>query len=405
MAENTKAKSSKPKTSTKKLADKFFGKYPGQFDIEIVSSEGSSITDSIGKKYIDFLGGWNVGNVGWGNKEIEKAIKNFSGPNYVHPSFLYKPWAELAEKLAEITPGKLQVCYRATGGSEAVEAALQIAMLYTGRHKFVSIEGSYHGNTIGSLSVGASDNEKQFKNLMSGCYKINPPLDKKALGKVETLLKKRDIAAFIMEPIICNLGVMVPEQQFMKGLRKLCSKYGTLLIMDEVATGFGRTGKMFGIEHFDVEPDIMCFSKGISGGYAGIGAAITTPKIAKAIEEDFKFFSTYGWHPLSVEATMAYLNYIEKHKAELLDNVMEVSQLFETRLNQMQFKHGHDLNIKGLAIGLKLHDADYAKKVQEKCFKSGLIIRAEGESLAMFPALNISKKTVWEGLEILEDCL
>jgi len=241
--------------------------------------------------------GWGVGNLGWGNTAIRAAARKFDGPDYFHPDYLYRPWVQLAQMLARITPGKLAVSYRTTGGTESVEGALQIAMAYTGRGKFVSIEDRYHGNSIATMSIGASDNRQTFNNLLPNCYKIEPPLDHKALGKVETLRKKRDVAAFIMEPIICNLGALMPEDEFVSGVRNLCTRYGTLFIADEVATGFGRTGKLFACEHFDVEPDVLCMAKAITGGYSGLGAVITTSKIANAVKEDFSLYSKYGWHP------------------------------------------------------------------------------------------------------------
>src|SRR5687768_12249966 len=193
----------------------------------VANSADSYLTDARGRNYIDFMMGRCVRNLRWGNTEIRAAAQKFDGPDYVHPDYLYRPWVQLAEMLARITPGKLAVSYRATGGTEAVEGALQIAMAYTGRGKFVSIEDSYHGNSIATMSIGASDNRETFKNLLPNCHKIEPPLDHKALSKVETLLKKRDVAAFIMEPIICNLGAVVPDDDFVRGVRKLCTRYGT----------------------------------------------------------------------------------------------------------------------------------------------------------------------------------
>src|ERR1043165_6385444 len=253
--------------------NKYFGRQGEPKGFIVGNSADSYLTDTRGRTYIAF-------NLGWGNTEIRAAAKKFDGRDYVHPDYLYRPWAQLAEMLARITPGKLAVSYRTTGGTESVEGALQIAMAYTGRGKFVSIEDSYHGNSIATMSIGASDNRETFKNLLPNCHKIEPPLDHKALSKVETLLKRRDVAAFIMEPIICNLGAVVPEIEFVRGVRKLCTRYGTLFIADEVATGFGRAGKRFGCEHFDLEPDILCMAKAITGGYAGLGAVITTAKVA-----------------------------------------------------------------------------------------------------------------------------
>lgn len=200
-------------------------------DVLVRRSEGSFIFDSWGTKYIDFLMGWCVGKFGWGNQIVKASIRRNRAPDYVYPMYRYGAWGELAELLARMTPGKLKTSFRATGGSEAVDIALQIAMASTRRTKFVSIEGSYHGNTIGAASVGASESRSPFGNRLPGCYKIGPPLDSTAAGKVERRLKKRDVAAFIMEPIICILGVLVPEKEFMTTVARLCWQYGTLLIM------------------------------------------------------------------------------------------------------------------------------------------------------------------------------
>lgn len=373
-------------------------------DIEIIGSWDSHLVTANGREYIDFLMGWCVGNSGWGNKEIKKSISRFAGPAYVYPYLLYRPWTELAELLVAITPGKLKKCFRTTGGTESIEAAMQIAMCYTGRYKFISIEGSYHGNSIGALSIGASESRKQFKNLLPNCFKVETPLDAKALKKIESRLKKKDIAAFIMEPIICNLGVFIPSPDFMQTLAALCKKYGTLLVMDEVATGFGRTGKLFASEHFELEPDILCLSKAITGGYAGLGATLTTEEIAQEIKGKFSFYSTYGWHPLSVETAIANIQYILKHKKDLLDHVATMSYFFRTRLNQMKFRGSIKINVIGLAIAVEMQ-SEYASRIQDKCKKKGLLLGADENGLTLFPSLNIEEKTAQKGLDILEMCL
>lgn len=386
------------------LDKKHFGR-ESSTDIEITGSRESFLYDANGKEYIDFLSGWCVGNIGWGNEAIKKAICNFDGPTYVHPSFLYRPWAELAELIASIAPGDLTKVYRTTGGSESVEAALLMAICYTGRYRFISVEDSYHGNTMGALCIGASENRELYPHLPKGFYKIKKPLDDKALDKIERRLQNKDIAAFVMEPVICNLGVTVPSQSFMKGLEKLCRKYGTLLVMDEVATGFGRTGKLFATGHYGIEPDILTLGKAISGGYAGLGAVVTTEKIAKKIQGKFSFYSTYGWHPLSVEAALANIRYIIANKESLLDNVATMSNLFRLRLDSMKFRYKAEISIKGLAISIDTGKASYAKKVQEKCMQAGLIFNADNTRLTIFPPLNIERKIAEKGLDILESSL
>jgi 4-aminobutyrate aminotransferase-like enzyme len=384
---------------------KYCGRDKPAFPLEIVKSKDGYLYNRDRKKYVDFLSGWCVGNIGWGNREIKNAIRNYKGPDYIYPNFLYRPWTELAEVLAEITPGKLKKSYRATGGTESVETALQIAIAYTGRDKIMSVEGCYHGNSIATLSLGSAENKDSFGNMIHNFYRVNLPLDDSAADKVETRLKNRDIAAFIMEPVICNLGVYIPEKGFMKRLRELCSEYGTLLIIDEVATGFGRTGKMFACQHFDIEPDILCMAKAMSGGYAAIGATITTEKISLMVEGKVTLYSTYGWHPLSVAATLANLRYLRKHEGELLENVHEINAYFISRLLKMNFRQPVNINAMGMAIGVDVGDSKYATKLMLKCLKKGLILSMEENCLTMFPPLSIDRKTAKRGLDILEDCL
>jgi 4-aminobutyrate aminotransferase-like enzyme len=384
---------------------KYFGREGEPKDVIVGDSSDSFLTDARGRRYIDFMMGWCVGNLGWGNTEIRAATQKFDGPDYVHPDYLYRPWAQLAEMLARITPGNLEVSYRTTGGTESVEGALQIAMAYTGRAKFVSIEDSYHGNSIGTMSIGASDNRKKFKNLLPNCHKIGQPLDRRAVGKVETLLKKRDVAAFIMEPVICNLGAVVPADEFVRGVRELCSRYGTLFIADEVATGFGRTGKLFACEHFDLEPDVLCMAKAITGGYGGMGAVITTPRIAKAIKDDFSLYSTYGWQPRAVAAALANLRYLARHRNKLLRNATLLGEHFLARLAGMNFKGKATVRGKGFAIGIEVESEDYATEVGERCRKNGLLVSAEDDVLMLFPALTITRETAERGLDILERSL
>jgi adenosylmethionine-8-amino-7-oxononanoate aminotransferase len=375
-------------------------------DIRVVRSTDEFLYDHLGKRYIDFNSGWCVGNLGWGRKEIQSKINLAKIPDYIAPGYHYQGWVDLAELLASIAPGELQKSVRATGGTEAVEAAMQIAMLYTGRTKFLSVEGSYHGNSIGTLSVGSSENREQFKNLLPNCIKIRPPLDDKAAEKVETRLKKKDVAALIMEPVICNLGVLIPQHEFMKDISALCRRYGTLLVIDEVACGFGRTGKLFACEHFDIQPDILCLAKAITGGYMPMGACMTTAKIAsKVLKKGFQFYSTYGWHPLAVEAALANIRYWKQNKQKIFRNVTSLSQLFTDRLSQMKFKNGVTLRILGLAIGVEVSDDKYADRIQQKSLKKGLLFTTHENTLTFFPPLTMKQAIAEEGLEILNNCL
>ncbi|MFP5386238.1 MAG: aspartate aminotransferase family protein [Bacteriovoracia bacterium] len=378
------------------IDQEYFAREAEPKHIQITQAEGSYLIDSAGKRYIDFNMGWCVGNIGWNNEEINNAIKNFHGPSYVQPHFEYQPWTELAQLLAEITPGKLKKSFRATGGTEAVEIALQAAIEHTGRTKFVAIENAYHGNSIATRALTTSD----FSFIQS--EKIRPPLTKKSLEKVEDILSRKDIAAFIMEPVIMNLGILVPETEFMQGLQSLCKKYGTLLIMDEVASGFGRTGRMFASEYFDIEPDIMCLAKSMSGGGAGIGAAIMTEEVANSFSEENFPYSTYGWHPLGVEAAIANIRYLQTHWNELDENIQSISEYFRERIEHMMFEDKPEVTVMGLAIKMRFKDKKYFREVCQRAEGKGLLISSSG---SMFPALNIDFETAKQGLDILESCL
>jgi len=209
-----------------------------------------------------------------------------------------------------------------------------------------------------------------------------------------------------MEPVICNLGVMIPEHAFMKNINALCRRYGRLLVLDEVACGFGRTGKLFACEHFEIQPDVLCLAKAITGGYAPMGACITTEKIAsKVLKNGFQFYSTYGWHPLAVEAAMANIRYWIKNKEKILRNVTAMSQCFADGFSQMKFKKGATLRKLGLAIGIEVSDAKYADRIQQKSLKKGLLFTTQEKTLTLFPPLTIRQAIAKEGMGILESCL
>jgi acetylornithine/succinyldiaminopimelate/putrescine aminotransferase len=371
-------------------------------ELLVAATNGNLIIDSRGKKYIDFVMGWCVGNFGWGAAAAAKALERFKGPDYVYPGYAYAPWAELARLLVSLAPRPLTKCFRATGGSEAVDLALQAALIHTGRRAFLSLEDSYHGNSLAGLSIGASDNRDSIKNLLPHCGKVATPLDAKALRRIEQRLKRRDVAAFIMEPISINLGVMIPDKDVIRRVRELCRRYGTLFIADEVACGFGRTGRVFACELFDLDPDMLCVAKAMSGGLAPIGAVIATAPIAASMEEqDGNFYSTYGWHPRSVAAAIATLRALKSNRRRLLASIAEMSEYFRVRLLQLEFEQPAAIRIQGLAIGIDVGAEDYADAIQEKCRRNGLLVSTEGSTLLLLPSLVIDRPTAARGLDIL----
>lgn len=392
--------------NTQQIDRKYLGREGRPRPLIVAKTDGSYVYDEKGKKYIDFFMGWCVGNIGWNVNEVNEEIKKFNGPTYVSPGYYYDEWAKLAKLLAEITPGGLVKSFRATGGTESVEIALQASMSHTKRHKFISIEGSYHGHSIGAMSVGSSDFRKWYKNLLFHCYKIKPPLNEKAARKVEKILSKRDIAAYISEPIVCNIGIEIPDKKYYEIVQAACKKYGTVFIIDEVATGFGRTGKMFASEHYNLKPDIMCLAKGLSGGYGAIGATIMSDEVAKSFEYDFSFYSTFGWQPLNVHAAIANIQYLVKNKQRLLANADNASSYIEKRLRNMKFRNQPTIRIKGLAICVEINNQSYISNIIQKALSKGLLIADTGPTkLVMFPALDIDINILKSGLDILEGCI
>jgi acetylornithine/succinyldiaminopimelate/putrescine aminotransferase len=376
---------------------KYLGRTSDPMDLQIVSASGCRLVDAKRREYIDLTSGWCVGNLGWNHPKVVKRVRDFDGPSYVQPALLYQPWVELAKRLVELAPGKLARAYRAVGGTEAVEQALQLAIAATGRTKLVAVEGAYHGNSLGAKSIGEGS-----ELAVPHCKHIATPLDAKAVDRLETLLEHRDVAAFILEPVIVNLAVEVPTDEFLHGARALCDRYGTLLIFDEVASGFGRTGKLFAAEHAGVAPDIMALGKAIGNGHAPIAATLATRDVSDAVE--LHFYSTFGWLPLAVEAALGTLDVWRDDGDQLLDNAQQRSSQIMSRLLAMPWKHEAEIRMKGLAIAVKL-DERYAANIEERARKRGMIVGAEDDTLELYPPLIISEDDVTEAFDILARCL
>jgi acetylornithine/succinyldiaminopimelate/putrescine aminotransferase len=365
-------------------------------------ASGSVVVNSRGRRYIDFISGWCVGNLGWNHPVVTRALRHFRGPDYVYPEHGYRPWAELARRLAAVTPGRLTKSFRATGGSEAIELALQAAMVHTGRRRFLALEDAYHGNTIGALSIGSSANRDTYPNLLPYCDRVALPLDERALDRIETRLKRRDVAAFVMEPVAINLGVLMPTRSFMAALQRLCRRYGTLLVMDEVACGFGRTGRLFASEHFEIEPDILCVGKAITNGALGLGAMIATRPVATSMEKSGSFWSTYGWHPRSVAVAIATIRHMTANRRALMAGVNAMSTLFVERLASLPFAQPDAISVAGLAIGVDVKNERRAERIRSSCVRRGLLLTTQGSKLLLLPPLTIDAAVAQRGLDILE---
>jgi acetylornithine/succinyldiaminopimelate/putrescine aminotransferase len=357
-------------------------------ELRITRAEGSHIWSG-NRRFIDFTSGWCVGNLGWEVEELRERLHRYDGPQYVSPTLMYDAWEELAAELCHTVPGRFTHCYRATGGTEAVEIALQLARAATGRKQFVAVRDAYHGNSIA------------IQDMVASRRSIPAPLDDDALERVDRVLKKRDVAALIMEPIIINLDVHVPSRSFMSGLQRLCHRYGTLLILDEVATGFGRTGKLFATEHFDVQPDIVTLGKAVTSGWAPMGATLATEEVYRASKSDVNPWSTYGWHPIAVEAALGTLAFWRRHGSVVLRNVEERSDQLRLGLQAITGS-GARMNVAGLAIAVEV---DGAEQVYQRCEEQGLLLSSSDECVTMFPPLQLDGATAREALEIFSRCV
>jgi acetylornithine/succinyldiaminopimelate/putrescine aminotransferase len=335
--------------------------------------------------------GWCVGNVGWKRKELLDAVHGFRGPEYVMPTYQYQRWNTLAEKLVSLMPNRNYTCFKATGGTEAVEVALKAAKAFNKREKFIAFRGAYHGQSFASMGlVRLPDHESHFGPFSKNFIQIEAKDWEATTQKTASLISEGDICAFISEPIICNLGIIIPPKSFFDEVYKACKDSGTVFISDEVATGFGRTGKWFGFEHYGLEPDIVTVAKGFSSGYGGIGAAVVKQEIAESMRFDFSNYSTFGWHPLATEATIANIDYIKKNK--LVENSAESGHYLMGRLSEFCKPEG-----KGLCVGFQ-----QGKKGSDmKCIEDGLLVSTLDGRFTLFPPLDVRREEIDQAVEII----
>ncbi|MFA4885515.1 MAG: aminotransferase class III-fold pyridoxal phosphate-dependent enzyme, partial [Desulfotomaculaceae bacterium] len=279
-----------------------------KFDKKFVRAEGVHVWDSEGKQYLDFLGAYGALNLGHNHPRILAALDQVKEmPNLLQASLNTLAGA-LAKNLALATPGNLQRSFFCNSGAEAVEGALKLARAATGRQGLIYCEDSFHGKTMGALSVtGREKYQKAFQPLLPG-------LDSVPFGNLDALeskLKDKNAAAFIVEPIQGEGGIIVPPPGYLSGAGELCAKYGSLLIVDEIQTGLGRTGAMFACQHDGVTPDIMCLAKSLGGGIMPIGAYITTDEIWKkaygGMDKALLHTSTFGGNTWAAAAAIAAL--------------------------------------------------------------------------------------------------
>jgi len=316
-------------------------------------AEGWIITDSDGREFIDCLGGYGMFCLGHRHPKVVEAVKGALDSIPMCGEILFnRPMADLAERLAEITPGNLQYSFFVNSGTEAVEGALKIARLATGRKKYIAAKNAFHGKTYGSLTATGRDLfRKPFEPLLQNFTHVE-------FGNIEALEAAIDTetAAFILEPIQGEGGIIVPPDGYLAAVRALCDKYGVLLIADEVQTGIGRTGKWFGVDHEEVTPDIMALAKALGGGIMPIGSFTATPEVwAGLIESPFLHTSTFGGNQMACVAGLATLKVIEEE--DLLNRGALAGAYLKKGLEEVQKDYPlviKDVRGRGMMIGIEL---------------------------------------------------
>lgn len=345
---------------------------PEPMAIEVARAQGCVVIDKGGKEYFDFLSGIGVASLGHTHPVVVQAVQA-QAERYLHAmvygEYIQEPQVHLARRLAEVTPDPLSVTYFTNSGTEAVEGALKTARKYTGRARFVSFVGSFHGDTFGSLSVGGNSLYRTPFEPLLPTVTFLPFNDEEALRQID-----ETVAAVIIEPIQGEGGVRIPDPAFLPALRQRCREVGALLIFDEVITGFGRTGKLFACEHWQVAPDILVLAKALGGGMP-LGAFVSTPEIMATLSHSpaLAHVTTFGGHPVCCAAGLASLNFmLETH---LPQQAHAQGAALLARLQEFVGTGGFvAARGRGLLIGMDFTTPEATKRFVQSCFASGLIL-------------------------------
>jgi len=407
--------------------------YTREYALVVDHAQGSEVWDVDGRRYIDFMAGVAVLNVGHRHPAVVQAVQE-QVDKFWHiclSDFFYPQAVDLAEKLQSIAPMKDSLVYLANSGTEAVESAIKLAMYKTGRSKFIGFLGAFHGRTLGSLSFTASK-AVQRENYKPGVYvhhlpypnpyrPVLPPAAHQNAGDAvldfleeqifHSLLDPEDIAGILIEPIQGEGGYVVPAPGFFPRLREICDTYGIMLIVDEIQSGIGRTGEWWAIEHEGVEPDVVCFAKGVGSGLP-IGGIIARKE--HMIWGPGSHGSTFGGNPVAAAGALATLNVVEQEG--LLERAAATGNTIMTAVQEMQTRHPSigDVRGRGLMLGIEFVQDQLTKEravalrntIIQDAFEEGLLLIPCGRNaIRMTPALNISPAMVAEGLQIFEKSL
>ncbi|HTE19894.1 MAG TPA: aspartate aminotransferase family protein, partial [Armatimonadota bacterium] len=375
--------------------------------LEVESARGATIRTRDGRSFVDLLAGIGVNNVGHAHPEVVAAVQA-QAAKYLHAmvygEYALEPQVRLAERLAGVAPGPLSVVYFTNSGTEANEGALKVAKKHTGRRKLVAFERSYHGDTHGSLSVTGRDVYRTpFLPLLPD-VEFLPFGDVAALARID-----ETVAGVITEPIQGEAGVRVPPDEWLPALRRRCTEVGALLILDEVQTGMGRTGRMFACEHWGVTPDLLVLAKALGGGMP-LGAFIGAPEVMACLSHDppLAHVTTFGGHPVCCAAGLASLEVLLREG--LPRRADGLGQRIRAELWAMGELHGgvRDVRGQGMLIGLELESAARTRDFAAYALEEGVILGWTLHSdtvVRLAPPLNIGDEELERGLRGMETAL
>lgn len=375
---------------------------PHPLALEISHAEGSYIYDTSGKAHLDFVAGVSANTLGHSHPRITKALKN-QIDKYMHVmvygEYIQAPAVELAKLLAKHLPESLNTTYLVNSGTEAIEGSLKLARRATGRSELIYAHQAYHGNTMGSMSVmGFEERKNAFKPLIPDCH----PITFNNEDDIQKITEKT--AGVILETIQGGAGFIEPKNNFLQKVKKRCEEVGALLILDEIQPGFGRTGKLFGFEHYNVVPDIVVMGKGMASGMP-IGAFTASHEVMALLQDNPKLghITTFGGNPVIATAALETLK--ELTETDLMAQTLEKEKIFRENLNHPAIK---EIRGRGLMLAPILENPDLASQVILECKQRGLILfwlLFEGRALRITPPLTITKEEIIKGCEIIKDVL
>lgn len=366
--------------------------------LEFTKASGMYLYDTAGKKHLDLIAGIGVSNVGHCHPAVVNAVKE-QVENYMHimvyGEFVQSPQVNFAKALADVLPSHLNCTYFVNSGAEAVEGAMKLAKRYTGRSEIISCHNSYHGSTQGALSLMGNEEFKQaYRPLLPDIRFINFNV----IADLDLITERT--AAVFMETVQGEAGLRTADKAYFEALRAKCTATGTLLVLDEIQCGFGRTGKMFGFEHYGIAPDILLLAKGIGGGMP-IGAFISSTEIMRALATNpiLGHLTTFGGHPVSCAAGLATLQTIQKEN--IVDGVTEKGELFKKLLVHPAIK---EVRGKGLMMAIEFENFEINKKIIDACIADGVIsdwFLHCSNSMRVAPPLIITNEEIKYACEVI----